>query len=219
MSLPSRSKKRMLTQSMVIDSANCSKIFVIRCMRTPSVTSEAMLTPFTATQHGPGDRLESRRSSTCPLGTLPIFQPHAARLPWCAAIAFLVYQLTIQAMQVTRWKILHPPCKVKGRLPTHSSFRSSGTTTLQLVSQPEHPKPRRCPGALTSFRRSLSRPSTMITIFVKTRGLVPYKDTFSDWRITLVLSPVFSPSKAKEFVDIRIPSHYYRRQCSVFICI
>ncbi|KAF8452823.1 glycosyltransferase family 90 protein [Boletus edulis BED1] len=32
---------------------------------------------------------------------------------------------------------------------------------------------------------------------------------FSDWRTISVLSPVFSPSKAKGFADIRIPSHYY----------
>ncbi|KAF8126772.1 glycosyltransferase family 90 protein [Boletus edulis] len=32
---------------------------------------------------------------------------------------------------------------------------------------------------------------------------------FSDWRTIPVLSPVFSPSKAKGFADIRIPSHYY----------
>ena len=32
---------------------------------------------------------------------------------------------------------------------------------------------------------------------------------FSDWRTISVLSPVFSPAKARGFADIRIPSHYY----------
>ncbi|KIL58205.1 glycosyltransferase family 90 protein [Amanita muscaria Koide BX008] len=32
---------------------------------------------------------------------------------------------------------------------------------------------------------------------------------FSDWRTILGLYPVFSPAKAKGFLDIRIPSHYY----------
>ncbi|KAF9555502.1 hypothetical protein CPC08DRAFT_642752 [Agrocybe pediades] len=32
---------------------------------------------------------------------------------------------------------------------------------------------------------------------------------FSDWRSIPVLYPVFSPAKAKGFMDIRIPSHYY----------
>ncbi|KAF8715627.1 hypothetical protein AX14_012556 [Amanita brunnescens Koide BX004] len=32
---------------------------------------------------------------------------------------------------------------------------------------------------------------------------------FSDWRTIPVLYPVFSPAKAKGFLDIRIPSHYY----------
>ncbi|KAF8452826.1 glycosyltransferase family 90 protein [Boletus edulis BED1] len=32
---------------------------------------------------------------------------------------------------------------------------------------------------------------------------------FSDWQTIPVLSPLFSPSKAKGFADIRIPSHYY----------
>lgn len=34
---------------------------------------------------------------------------------------------------------------------------------------------------------------------------------FSDWRTIPVLYPVFSPSKAKGFADIRIPSHYYHQ--------
>lgn len=34
---------------------------------------------------------------------------------------------------------------------------------------------------------------------------------FSDWRTVPVLYPVFSPSKAKGFADIRIPSHYYHK--------
>lgn len=34
---------------------------------------------------------------------------------------------------------------------------------------------------------------------------------FSDWRTVPMLYPVFSPSKAKGFADIRIPSHYYHR--------
>ena len=34
---------------------------------------------------------------------------------------------------------------------------------------------------------------------------------YSDWRTLSVLYPVFSPSKAKGFADIRIPSHYYHR--------
>ena len=33
---------------------------------------------------------------------------------------------------------------------------------------------------------------------------------FSDWRTIPVLAPVFSPSKARGFADIRIPSHYYQ---------
>lgn len=33
---------------------------------------------------------------------------------------------------------------------------------------------------------------------------------FSDWRTIPLLAPVFSPSKAKGFADIRIPSHYYQ---------
>ncbi|KAG9310122.1 glycosyltransferase family 90 protein [Chiua virens] len=37
---------------------------------------------------------------------------------------------------------------------------------------------------------------------------------FSDWRTVPVLYPVFSPSKAKGFADIRIPSHYYHRGSS-----
>ncbi|KAF9225042.1 glycosyltransferase family 90 protein [Gyrodon lividus] len=37
---------------------------------------------------------------------------------------------------------------------------------------------------------------------------------FSDWRTIPVLYPVFSPAKAKGFVDIRIPSHYYHGQNS-----
>ncbi|KAK2464483.1 hypothetical protein APHAL10511_003462 [Amanita phalloides] len=32
---------------------------------------------------------------------------------------------------------------------------------------------------------------------------------FSDWRTIPALYPVFSPAKAKGFMDIRIPSHYY----------
>lgn len=32
---------------------------------------------------------------------------------------------------------------------------------------------------------------------------------FSDWRSIPVLYPVFSPARAKGFMDIRIPSHYY----------
>jgi hypothetical protein len=32
---------------------------------------------------------------------------------------------------------------------------------------------------------------------------------FSDWRSIPVLYPVFSPARAKGFLDIRIPSHYY----------
>ncbi|KAF8905928.1 hypothetical protein CPB84DRAFT_1813928 [Gymnopilus junonius] len=32
---------------------------------------------------------------------------------------------------------------------------------------------------------------------------------FSDWRSIPVLYPVFSPAKARGFMDIRIPSHYY----------
>ncbi|KDR66413.1 hypothetical protein GALMADRAFT_259158 [Galerina marginata CBS 339.88] len=32
---------------------------------------------------------------------------------------------------------------------------------------------------------------------------------FTDWRSIPVLYPVFSPAKAKGFMDIRIPSHYY----------
>jgi hypothetical protein len=32
---------------------------------------------------------------------------------------------------------------------------------------------------------------------------------FSDWRTIPALYPVFSPAKAKGFLDIRIPSHYY----------
>ncbi|KAG6818280.1 hypothetical protein H0H93_006311, partial [Arthromyces matolae] len=32
---------------------------------------------------------------------------------------------------------------------------------------------------------------------------------FSDWRTIPVLYPVFSPARAKGFMDIRIPSHYY----------
>ena len=34
---------------------------------------------------------------------------------------------------------------------------------------------------------------------------------FSDWRTVPVLYPVFSPSKARGFADIRIPSHYYHK--------
>src|ERR1700678_3533321 len=32
---------------------------------------------------------------------------------------------------------------------------------------------------------------------------------FSDWRSIPALYPVFSPAKARGFMDIRIPSHYY----------
>ncbi|KAF5373410.1 hypothetical protein D9615_009479 [Tricholomella constricta] len=32
---------------------------------------------------------------------------------------------------------------------------------------------------------------------------------FSDWRTILALYPVFSPARAKGFLDIKIPSHYY----------
>ena len=32
---------------------------------------------------------------------------------------------------------------------------------------------------------------------------------FSDWRSIPALYPVFSPAKAKGFLDVRIPSHYY----------
>ena len=32
---------------------------------------------------------------------------------------------------------------------------------------------------------------------------------FSDWRTIPALYPIFSPAKARGFLDIRIPSHYY----------
>ena len=32
---------------------------------------------------------------------------------------------------------------------------------------------------------------------------------FTDWRSIPVLYPVFSPARAKGFMDVRIPSHYY----------
>ena len=223
MSLPSRSKKRMLTQSVVIDpvdSANCSKIFETRYMRTPSVTFEAMLTPFAATQHVLGDQLESRRSSACPLGTCAISQPHATRLLWYAVIAFLVYHLTNlgHAGDLSMLLVDFTP-DWQGQGSVWDAYRRtcpSGSPARQLYSSYRNPNIQKQNVPLGN-----SQGSDDPFAFVKTVdddydfcenpwARFTQGHFFSDWRIVPGLSPVLSPSKAKGFADIRIPSHYYQ---------
>ena len=58
-------------------------------MRSQSVSD--LFIPLVAAQHGICNQLAGRRSRTCPLGTLAIFQLHSARPSQYALIPLLVY--------------------------------------------------------------------------------------------------------------------------------
>ena len=64
-----------------------------------------------------------------------------------------------------------------------------------------------------------SHPGDQFTFSTELDGNFPFCDNpwahylhghfFSDWRTLPVLFPIFSPSKAPGFSDIRVPNHYY----------
>ncbi|KAF9043640.1 hypothetical protein BDZ89DRAFT_1059561 [Hymenopellis radicata] len=62
------------------------------------------------------------------------------------------------------------------------------------------------PGSDFAF---LSRTSSNLDLCAKPHAHYQQGHLFSDWRTIPALYPVFSPAKAKGFMDIRIPSHYY----------
>ncbi|KIY72721.1 glycosyltransferase family 90 protein [Cylindrobasidium torrendii FP15055 ss-10] len=55
----------------------------------------------------------------------------------------------------------------------------------------------------------LSKTSSNLDLCDKPHAHYQQGHLFSDWRTIPALYPVFSPAKAKGFLDIRIPSHYY----------
>lgn len=62
------------------------------------------------------------------------------------------------------------------------------------------------PGSEFAF---LSQTSSNLDLCAKPHAHYQQGHLFSDWRTIPALYPVFSPAKAKGFMDIRIPSHYY----------
>ena len=65
------------------------------------------------------------------------------------------------------------------------------------------------PGGAKNDFAFLSRTSSNLDLCSKPHAHYQQGHLFSDWRTIPALYPVFSPAKAKGFMDIRIPSHYY----------
>ncbi|KAG5640782.1 hypothetical protein DXG03_007199 [Asterophora parasitica] len=98
------------------------------------------------------------------------------------------------------WRRTCPPTSAARRV--FASLRNSFTHQIKNYFSSSHI------GAGSDFRFATT---TSTTIDFCER---PYKHYtqghfFSDWRTIHVLYPVFSPARAKGFLDIKIPSHYY----------